>query len=86
MPLTREFKDTVRARIERDRKYRWELFREGVERLLAGDRDTGKAILRDDINATIGFEELSRLTKLPVKSLTRMLVPTATRRRAICST
>ena len=75
MPLTREFKDTVQARIKRDRKYRKELLREGVECLLAGDLDTGKAILRDYINATVGFEELSRLTNLPVKSLMRMLGP-----------
>ena len=75
MPLTREFKETVLARIKRDRKYRKELLREGVECLLAGDLDTGKAILRDYVNATIGFEELSHLTKLPVKSLMRMLGP-----------
>lgn len=75
MPLTREFKETVQARIKRDRKYRKELLRECMECLLAGDLDTGKAILRDYINATIGSEELSRLTKLPSKSLMRMLGP-----------
>ena len=75
MPLTREFKDTVQARLRSDRKYRKELLREGVECLLAGDLDTGKAILRDYINATIGFEELSRRTKRPAKSLMRMLSP-----------
>lgn len=75
MPLTREFKETVQARVRRDRKYRKELLREGVECLLAGDLDTGKAILRDYINAAIGFEELSRLTKRPAKSLMRMLGP-----------
>jgi DNA-binding phage protein len=75
MPLTREFKETVQARIQQDRKYRKELLREGVECLLAGDLDTGKAILRDYINATIGFEELSRLTKRSSKSLMRMLGP-----------
>jgi hypothetical protein len=75
MPLTREFKDTVQARIKQDRKYRKELLREGVESLLAGDLDTGKAILRDYINATIGFEELSRVTKRPTKSLMRMFGP-----------
>jgi DNA-binding phage protein len=76
MPLTREFKQTVQARLRSDRKYRKELLREGVESLLAGDVDTGKAILRDYINATIGFEELSRRTKRPAKSLMRMLGPT----------
>jgi hypothetical protein len=75
MPLSREFKGTVQARLHSDRKYRKELLREGVERLLAGDLDTGKAILRDYINATIGFEELSRRTKRPAKSLMRMLGP-----------
>jgi len=75
MPLTREFKETVQARIRADRRYRKELLREGVACLLGGDLDTGKAILRDYINATIGFDELSRLTKLPAKSLMRMLGP-----------
>lgn len=75
MPLTREFKETIQARIRAGRKYRKELLREGVETLLAGDLDTGKAILRNYINATIGFEELSRRTKRPAKSLMRMLGP-----------
>ena len=75
MPLTREFKETVQARIKQDRKYRKELLREGVASLLVGDLDTGKAILRDYINATIGFEELSRVTKRPTKSLMRMFGP-----------
>jgi hypothetical protein len=75
MPLTREFKETVQARLQSDRKYRKKLLRDGVECLLAGDLDTGKAILRDYINATIGFDELSRRTKRPAKSLMRMLGP-----------
>ena len=76
MPLTREFKETVQARMKADRRYRKEVLREGVERLLAGDLETGKALLRDYINATIGFEELGRRTKRPAKSLMRMLGPT----------
>jgi hypothetical protein len=75
MPLTREFKETVQARIRQDRNYRKALLREGVESLLAGDLDTGKAILRDYINGTMGFEELSRVTKRPTKSLMRMFGP-----------
>jgi hypothetical protein len=65
----------VQARIMQDRGYREELLREGVECLLTGDLDTGKAILRDYINATIGFEKLSRLTGRPATSLMRMLGP-----------
>ena len=75
MAVTQEFKDTVQARLRSDRKYRKELLREGVGCLLAGDLDTGKAILRDYVNATIGFDELSRRTKRPAKSLMRMLGP-----------
>ena len=75
MALTRDFKETVQARFAQDPEYRKEFLREGVECLLAGDLDTGKATLRDYINATIGFEELSRLTRRPAKSLMRMLGP-----------
>ncbi len=75
MALTRDFKATVQARIGQDPEYRKELLREGVECLLTGDLDTGKAMLRDYINATIGFEELSRLTRRTAKSLMRMLGP-----------
>src|ERR1700688_4654812 len=73
MALTREFKLTVRARVQRDATFRKELLRESVESFLAGDVDSGKTILRDYINATIGFEELSHATRKPAKSLMRML-------------
>jgi hypothetical protein len=72
MPLTRDFKETILARIERDPAFRDELLREGIECFLSGDLETGKSILRDYINATIGFEKLSALTNKPAKSLMRM--------------
>ena len=72
MPLTRDFKETIQARIERDPPFREELLKEGVECLLSGDVDTGKAVLRDYINATIGFQELGGLTEKSPKSLMRM--------------
>jgi DNA-binding phage protein len=75
MALTREFKQTVRARAQRDAAFRKELLREAVENFLAGDVETGKAILRDYINATIGFQELADLTDHSPKSLMRMLSP-----------
>ena len=75
MPLTRDFKETIKARIENDPAFRDELLREGIECLLAGDLVTGKTILRDYINATIGFERLSELTQIPAKSLMRMFGP-----------
>lgn len=75
MTLTRSFKETVKARVERDEAFREALLREGVECLLGGDIDTGKAVLRDYINATIGFESLSEATNTPTKSLMRMFSP-----------
>ncbi len=57
MALTRDFKVTIQARVERDPAFREALLKEGVECLLSGDVETGKAVLRDYINATIGFEE-----------------------------
>ena len=75
MALTRDFKETIQARAERDPAFRAELLKEGVECLLSGDMETGKAVLRDYINATIGFEELAGLTAKSPKSLMRMFGP-----------
>ena len=73
MALTRDFKETVQARVERDPAFREALLKEGVQCLLSGDVETGKAVLRNYINATIGFEELGGLTHKSPKSLMRML-------------
>ena len=75
MPLTRDLKETVRARIERDPAFREMLLEEGVECLLAGEVEAGKSILRDYVNATVGFQELAGLTNKSSKSLMRMLGP-----------
>ncbi len=75
MPLTRDFKETVQARAQSDPDFREALLKEGVECLLAGDVDAGKIILRDYINATIGFEKLGSLTNKQPKSLMRMFGP-----------
>jgi hypothetical protein len=72
MPLTRNFRDTVRARAERDPAFREALFCEAVQALLQGDTDDGRAALRAYINATIGFERLSKVLGRPKKSLMRM--------------
>lgn len=75
MALTRDFKETVAARIQRDAKFRQALFTEAINAYLAGDTATGKAILRDLVNATIGFEGLAAEIRKPSKSLHRMLAP-----------
>lgn len=75
MALTKEFKDTVKARAERDPAFRKALLTEAVEQPLAGELEDGKAVLRDYINATVGFEKLAKATGTPSKSLMRMLSP-----------
>ncbi len=75
MALTRDFKETVQARAERDPRFRRELLKEGVQCLLSGDLETGKTVLRDYINATVGFEELAARTHKSPKSLMRMFGP-----------
>jgi DNA-binding phage protein len=75
MALTQAFKQTVRARVQRDVKYREALFTEAINACLTGDTATGKAMLRNLVNASIGFERLAAAIKKPSKSLQRMLSP-----------
>ena len=75
MALTRDFKETIRARVKRDPAFRKAILREGIENFLSGDLETGKIILRDFINATVGFTKLSDVTRRSAKSLMRMLGP-----------
>lgn len=75
MPLTRSFKETVQARALRDEAFREALLTEGFDAMLSGDVETGKAVIRDYINATIGFEKLALATGTPPKSLMRMFGP-----------
>ena len=73
MAITRDFKETVQARALHDPEFREGMLRESIECMLTGDLKTGKALLRDYINAIIGFEQLAKLTKKDPKSLMRML-------------
>ncbi len=73
MPLTRDFKATIKARAERDPAFRAALYAEALDALVEGDVPTAKAMLRDYVKATIGFERLEAVTGTPRKSLMRML-------------
>lgn len=75
MALTKDFKETIQLRARRDPTFRKALLQEGAECLLAGDLDTGKAVLRNYINATVRFEELSLACGKSSKSLIRMFGP-----------
>src|ERR1700678_2562310 len=75
MVLTRSFNELVQKRVAAAPGFRDALLREGIDTMLSGDVDTGKAILRDYIKATVGFEKLGEGTGTPAKSLIRMLGP-----------
>jgi hypothetical protein len=60
VPLTHDFKETVQARARRDRRFRHALLREAVECVINGDLETGKAVLRNYVNATVGFQNLGK--------------------------
>ncbi|MGH7816304.1 MAG: DNA-binding protein [Candidatus Binatia bacterium] len=75
MPLTRDFKETIQKRARRDAAFREALLKEAVDALLSGDVETGKTVLRDYINATVGFDALATVTNKSPKSLMRMLGP-----------
>jgi len=71
----RPFRETLRARVERDPAFREALLKDAVEAMLGGEVDVGKAVLRDYINATVGFDRLADATGTPSKSLMRMFGP-----------
>ncbi len=75
MALTRDFRETVQARVRKDEKFRRGLLRDAIEALLAGEGALGREILRDFINATVGFPSLARKTGIHVKTLHQMFGP-----------
>lgn len=75
MALTRNFKHTVIERVERDPAFTKALLDEAATLFLNGEAETARLILRDLVNATLGFEQLAEATDKPSKSLHRMLSP-----------
>ena len=73
MALTRDFKRTVVERVQRDPAFAKALFDEAATLFLNGDPKTARLVLRDLVNATVGFEGLAAETGKPSKSLHRML-------------
>ena len=73
MPITRDFKETINARVQREPEFAKALLDEAASLFLNGEPKTARLILRDLVNATTGFEKLASETSLPSKSLHRML-------------
>ena len=75
MALTRDFRQTVQARVQRDAKFRRGLLRDAIDALLSDETALGREILRDFINATVGFPDLAEKTGIHVKTLHQMFGP-----------
>jgi len=73
MALTRDFKETVAARVRSDPAFAQALLDEAITLFVNGDPESAKLILRDLVNATVGFEALAEEIHKPAKSLHRML-------------
>jgi DNA-binding phage protein len=73
MSITRDFQETINARVQREPEFAKALLDEAASLFLNGEPETARLILRDLVNATTGFEKLANETSLPSKSLHRML-------------
>jgi DNA-binding phage protein len=73
MALTRDFKKTVAARVQSDPAFAQALLDEATTLFINGEPVSAKLILRDLVNATVGFEALAEEIQKPAKRLHRML-------------
>lgn len=73
MASTRDYKQTVVARVQKDPAFAQALLDEALTLFVNGEPDPAKLILRDLVNATVGFEQLAQVVHKPSKSLHRML-------------
>lgn len=73
MALTRDFKQAIVERAERDPAFVRALLDEATALPIGGEPETARLVLRDLVKATIGFEALANQTLKSAKSLNRLL-------------
>jgi DNA-binding phage protein len=71
--LTVDSSETVQARIKNDPAFAEALLREATDMFLNGEAEAARLLLRDVVNATVGFEQIAVATNRPSKSIHRML-------------
>lgn len=76
MGLTRPFIETVKERADSDPDFRAAMLAEATECFLNGEITVAKTMLRDYVNATIGFQALGEVVDKKPASLMRMLSST----------
>ncbi len=75
MSNTHSFHETIGVDLQQDGQFRRALLSEAVACMVTGDLETGKIVLREYVNGTIGFVELGTALNRSPKSLMRMLSP-----------
>ena len=75
MHSTRSYHVTIQERAVREVGFRRALLAGAVECFLNGEMGVGKTLMRDVINATVGYTKLGELTQRHPKSLMRMFSP-----------
>ena len=73
MAKARDFNGSVGARVQSDPAFAQALLDEAIALFVNGEPESAKLILRDLVNATVGFEALADEIHKPAKSLHRML-------------
>lgn len=73
MTLTRDYKQTIIERAKADPEFSSALFDEAISLFLHGEVESSRLIMRDLVNATVGFEALAQSMNKSSKSLHRML-------------
>ena len=73
MAITRDYKDSINERVSREPAFTAALLDEAITLFLNGEPEVARLVLRDLVNATVGFEELALEVEKPSKSLHRML-------------
>jgi DNA-binding phage protein len=90
MTLTRDFHETIVARAHCDPKFARALLDEAATLFVNGEPELAKTVLRNLVNATVGFEALAQAIDKPPKSVHRVLSslgnPTMSNLAAIFST
>ena len=73
MALTKEFRETVKDRAERDPEFRRGLLTEAMEAVVRGELDVAKILLRDYKKATEGFETVGKAVDNVISSLEQIM-------------
>lgn len=71
--ITVDSSKTLQTRIKADPAFAEALLREATDLFLNGEAEASRLLLRDVVNATVGFEQIAVATNRPSKSVHRML-------------